>query len=878
MPDVRAARAEEVRHHLAQARGLARVELARAQALARAARAAAAQAAVVATETPARAAAERAARLAEVEGRHADTLADLTDRAAEAAEKEAPGAAGAAWESWYMSTRDRSATPKLLRIGEVRVGEHPPVPALVPLLDRAHVALTGEPAAQVDQVLTTLLLRALGATPPGSVRLTGYDPERLGGGLAGFAPLAAGGLLRFVGPGGLGALLDTLVEEIRRINETVLAGDYPSLGALAAANDGRRPEPWRVAVLLGDGGDLSRHERAQLDRIVRTGVACGVHLVSRGIPLAEDPKVETVTVAGRRAAVTGCGSLPVSLDPPPPAERVGEVCRIIADMVAAGPAPAVFADLIPEKLWTESSATALVAPVGEGVDGRPVEVVLGDHPPHALIGGPSGSGKTNFIYAWLGALTARYSPAELELYLLDFKEGVSFARFAPGHRDPTWLPHVRLVGINVNTDREFGLGLLRFLGTELRRRAEAAKRAEATKLAELRAEDPNGHWPRIVAVVDEFQVLLAGRDALATEAVTLLEDLARRGRSQGIHLVLASQDVSGIEALWGRSALVAQFSLRIALPKARRILAETNTAAEEIPRYHAVVNAESGSPVANRIVRMPESSSRRNWDGLQDMLWKQRPADLTPPRLFDGEAVPPLADAPDFKALRRSAGPHVALLGEAVDVAARSARLTMSRVPGRNLAVLGTRTAEACAVLGAAARSLAEQGGRFSVACLDGDAAAEAQQLRQSISASRWYDPESVLDLLAETAAGLDVASEPHYLVLYALDAAADRLAVKRTGGSGHEHLRRILHSGPQHHTHVLGWWRGVGRLRDDLGGVGARFDAIGAWVALDVHGPELAPLSPQPGGPTWYPRPWRGLFFDRAVHRTADVIIPYGL
>jgi hypothetical protein len=76
----------------------------------------------------------------------------------------------------------------------------------------------------------------------------------------------------------------------------------------------------------------------------------------------------------------------------------------------------------------------------------------------------------------------------------------------------------------------------------------------------------------------------------------------------------------------------------------------------------------------------------------------------------------------------------------------------------------------------------------------------------------------------------------------------------------------------------VLGWWRGVARLRDDLGGIGARFDAIGAWVALDLHGTELAPLSPQPGGPTWYPRHWRGLFFDRAVHRTADVIIPYGL
>ena len=50
---------------------------------------------------------------------------------------------------------------------------------------------------------------------------------------------------------------------------------------------------------------------------------------------------------------------------------------------------------------------------------------------------------------------------------------------------------MRLVGINVNTDREFGLALLRFLAEELRRRADAAKRHEVTKLAELRAEDPD---------------------------------------------------------------------------------------------------------------------------------------------------------------------------------------------------------------------------------------------------------------------------------------------------------------------------------------------------------------------------------------------------
>jgi hypothetical protein len=85
-----------------------------------------------------------------------------------------------------------------------------------------------------------------------------------------------------------------------------------------------------------------------------------------------------------------------------------------------------------------------------------------------------------------------------------------------------------------------------------------------------------------------------------------------------------------------------------------------------------------------------------------------------------------------------------------------------------------------------------------------------------------------------------------------------------------------MLNDGPSERTHVLGWWRSVARLRDDLGGPGARLDAIGAWVALDVHGADLGPLCPTPGGPAWYPRRRRALYFDRSVHRVPEVIIPY--
>ncbi|MGI5215217.1 FtsK/SpoIIIE domain-containing protein [Plantactinospora sp. CA-290183] len=897
MPDLRTQLVTRVRTMLSHALGASRSRFAETRTELDAAQERLRRVRDAAARVPGRVGAERDRRIAELTDRYDAGITDLATRAAQAATREAAGAAGTDWSDWRPTPVVRGEPPGPLRLGTVRLSGAPPVPALVPLLDAGHVHLSGADRAGCDAVVAALLLRAVGRAAPGAVRLVGYDPEHLGGGLAGFAPLSTAGLLTFVGPGGLARLLDDLVDQIRRINETVLAGEYGSLRELAAAT-GRRPEPWRVAVLLG-GDELSRHERGQLDRVVRTGAACGVHLVVRGIDLPAEPTVRRVVVGADGTRLDSCPGLTVRLDPAPPAALVTDTCREVAAQVNAGPPPTPFTDLLPppDQMWREDSAHGLTAPIGDGPQGRPVLLTLGDYPPHALIGGPSGTGKTNLIFAWIGALAARYSPAELQFYLLDFKEGVSFARFAQGRRDPSWLPHMRLVGINVNTDREFGLALLRFLAEELRRRADAAKKHEVTKLAELRAVDPDGHWPRIVAVVDEFQMLLAGRDAVAREAADLLEDLARRGRSQGIHLVLASQDVRGIEALWGRPALVAQFTLRIALPKALRILAERNDAAQALPRHHAVVNAESGMAEGNQVARIPAASDWSTWSDLQHRLWRMRPPDAAPARLFDGDAVPRLTDAPDYGALRPSGrGPDrpggtrgpVALLGEIIDVQSRSAGLRLPRAPGRNLAVLGTGVDEACAVLDAAARSLRRQHrpgtARFSIACLDPDADAAARSLYEALGEedANWYDEETVAELMAETAAGLGPGTspgEPHYLLLYAVDAAAGQLGARVAGRTGLEHLRQILHDGPERRTHTFAWWRGVARMRADLGGPASRTDQIGAWVALDVQGAELtSALYPGQGaGPDWYPRPWRGLFFDRAVHRTGQVIIPYG-
>ncbi|SFT45998.1 FtsK/SpoIIIE family protein [Actinopolyspora lacussalsi subsp. righensis] len=826
----------------------------------------------------------------------------------------APGTAAAPWREWLGSigTADaRIPAPTLWRFGTAHAPDAPEAaefPAAVPLLDESHLRITCrsgtlESATRdtAESLVQNLLLRMLSYYEPGLIRVHVWDTARLTGTLPGLFPLTRSGLLTAHDPTRLDDLLEELAEHIRRIHTTALLGGHTSLKSLAAET-GHRGEPWRVAVLFGDGEPLKEEQQQQLQRVARNGLACGIQLIVVDLPMTVNNALESVTLLApdlARSSMTG-PHLAIRPDEVPPRERVSRACSAISETFQSRRARVrTFDDLLPEQLWTQDSTTGLSAPVGF-FEGEPVRISLGDTSPHTLIGGPSGSGKTNFLYGMLGSLAARYSPDELEMYLLDFKEGVSFAQFTPGNRDPSWLPHARLVGVNVNTDREFGLALLRFLATEMRRRADAAKEQEVTKLEELRQRDPKGRWPRIVSVIDEFQYLFAERDAVSSQAATLLEDVARRGRSQGIHLVLASQDVSGIEAFWGKPAIFEQFILRVALPKARRVLVDNNTTALELPRWHAVVNHESGVKHGNEVVRVPDATASETFDSLQHRLWERHlwetgRRNALPPRLFDGSHLPGLIGTSDFDELRpvTTRRPRV-LLGQVIDVRGTAAALSFERSPGRNLAVLGSAQVDATAVLGTSALSLGRQfsPGRaaFTIATLtedtSEDAWAVASTLRDAGHTVTFIGPgelgetlRGLSDLVDERSGSGGTGSDavPHYLLCYAVDAAQSILERKEPESrvSGLDQLRKTLKQGPECGVHTIGWWRSAQRLRNTLG-MGPT-DDVGAWVAFDVQGQELAPLA---AGQliTWSPRVHRGLFFDRSVHSHPEVILPFDL
>jgi hypothetical protein len=162
----------------------------------------------------------------------------------------------------------------------------------------------------------------------------------------------------------------------------------------------------------------------------------------------------------------------------------------------------------------------------------------------------------------------------------------------------------------------------------------------------------------------------------------------------------------------------------------------------------------------------------------------------------------------------------------------------------------------------------------------DAPVRALADRLRadgHTVEVVEWSGFKEFLGTVAGELAAAERNPLPRYIFGYAIDAAHSLLETRAPGEltNGLDQLREVLRHGPPSRTHVLGWWRGVGRLRASLP-IGSVED-VGPWVAFDVQGQELMPLAPGQMI-AWSPRPGRGLFFDRFAHARPQVIIPFGV
>jgi hypothetical protein len=774
--------------------------------------------------------------------------------------------------------------PMFVKVGEARPTSDSVFWAVAPFIGAGHLAVDADvrdPA--VAAWLRGVLLRAAAALPDGTLRVLTVDGATLGSVFAAFRPLMDAEA--WAPPATDLARLRSLLDEAERQISAVQGGELDN------------PPVLLVAVAALPSG-ASRADWARLAAVAHAGPAARVHLLLAGWPPhtygESAPRLDHTTYltgAGEgwyrmseppgphRLSDDGSGlAAPLRLDAGASEDLIAQVCRRLA-ATATVSRRTDFISLMPRQIWQESSAAGLSAVIGR--DGREsFTLSLNDATPHALLAGRSGAGKTNVLLVLLYALTSRYSPDELGLYLLDFKEGVSFVEFTPTAADPSWVPHARTVGIE--SDREYGLAVLRTLTREMNRRAGALKAAGATSLIGLRSLQPDTVMPRLVVVIDEFQVLLAGNDTIARDAVAGLEDLARKGRSYGIHLILASQTIAGIEALYTKKdSIFGQFPLRIALPGGSGILDNGNTAADALPVGTAIVNPAAGVAEENRTVRFPHADPG-SVAAQRHTLWQSRAAVNDPPAVFAGYAEHHIDSDPLYGAFTPQVRRRQALVGRAVDVGLPTVGFALDAVPGRHVAVLGTSPV-AADILHAAALSLARQHDPGTARFVIASFAATADTVVDDLVATLTTGGHDVAELdagqlrvllkdLATTDSG--PTSKPTYLVTFAADVIVPMLSERGPDRrTGLDDLRTVLRTGPGRGVHLLGWWRIARRFADTLGGSSGR-DDVACLVALNVPANEIASLLGD-HTLTWQPRTNRALLIDRHDQRTR-LIVPF--
>jgi len=202
---------------------------------------------------------------------------------------------------------------------------------------------------------------------------------------------------------------------------------------------------------------------------------------------------------------------------------------------------------LPELRGKRRKASGLRALVGQGAEGH-FTLDIRTQGPHALVGGTTGAGKSEFLQTWVMGLAGAYSPDRATFLFVDYKGGSAFAQC-------TELPHS--VGLVTDLSPHLVRRALTSLRAELRHREHLLNLKKAKDLLELeRSGDPECP-PSLLIVVDEFAALVQE----VPDFVDGVIDVAQRGRSLGLHLILATQRPAGVI----KDNLRANTNLRIAL-------------------------------------------------------------------------------------------------------------------------------------------------------------------------------------------------------------------------------------------------------------------------------------------------------------------------
>jgi len=496
------------------------------------------------------------------------------------------------------SFKPASRFPTLIRVGSMTHDAfEDSAPLLLDLSKQPHLAVGGKSA---NQIVDNLVMRYIAALEPDLLRVTFIDPLWLGSQFASFCELndaiKTGAVLTESGD------IERALTEAKawavEVIQHCLKAQFMDLDAFNSQQVATCRRPHHVIVYKNFPTGINRSCLELFQALLNPTVTrAGIHLfltTTDDLDAYEDlMEASTLQMLEFPKWIDAWKCEP---DLAIPESSHKSIIYAANSWLKQRPA-VTWSDVTVEMTGITHSNLGITIPFGITANGQLAQLQLGSQlgGQHVLIGGTTGSGKSILIHNIIINAAERYSPDELSFYLIDFKEGTELACYKD-------LPHVRVMAIDA--DRRFGIELLEHLQAELVSRGATFKSAGVASLQEH--FNVTGHvLPRIVVVLDEFQVLLTN-DALGMKSAALLDDLTRRGRSFGIHIILASQSLVEVNL---KGSMLSNIGIRIGLKMpendAMRFFSRDNIAASKLNNVGAAVLNNTHGQGLNTHLQVP---------------------------------------------------------------------------------------------------------------------------------------------------------------------------------------------------------------------------------------------------------------------------------
>ena len=693
----------------------------------------------------------------------------------------------------------------------------------------AHALVLPEDNEAQKRLAHHLLLRLLSALPPAQLEMTLIDPQKLGQSAEPFLSLLRVEQLVpqqcvLTRSDEIEAALDKLTNEVEELIQRRFNDKAPNWSKYNA-NNADNPLRYKVVLLFDVPEQLSDKSLWFLERLCENGPRCGVlPIIALDGNRVEGRRYDkfraslgTSTMrldALLRGTDAGCDGLSFAyqLEQWP---RQGSLDGFISTLAERCAAKARFSKSMPD-LWTNFAKGATTiggfdVPIGWTPAGEAVPLTLGatasEH--HALLAGKTGSGKSNLLHVIIHTLCEKYAPGEVDLYLLDYKESTEFTVYATPP-----LPHARLVA--TESDPEYGVTVLRHLVDELEDRARMFKAASVRDFAEYRVASRK-QLPRVLLVIDEFQVLFSEKRQVADAAEQLLSQLLKQGRSFGIHILLATQTLKGINAL-SIGAIITQLGCRIALACGQEdsamILGGNNWAAAELRSPpEGIINNANGAKSGNVrfLIPLAENAFCREHLAKLSQRAAMRAAGAKT-RIFNGANLP---ETPSFGEYQAVCGQTDALLlGERLTFDADALSVPLTRRSAFNFLFSGYNDPIHDGLLSSALFSMAFAGGFDEIVYFNGRGVAPgggfAAAARALGARFKAFDEIAALPLQGICDA---IGSRRVALIIDGLDSEkalhpspAFRAPKPNEPPSPADLLKRIAEEGPRKGTFVFGF------------------------------------------------------------------------